>query len=402
MRLAHLITHPVHYQAPLFRRIVTERDIELTVLYQSDISTRPHLDPGFGKQVQWDVPLLDGYAYRFLPSLGGTERLTFWRPLTYGVGRALTEGKFDALWISGYMRPSYWTAIAAAKRRGIRVLIRDDLHERGKQRRITRRAAKSIFFAAFRRIVDSFLAIGKLNREYYLKLGVKPDSIFLMPYAVDNKFFQSRAMEASRRREHFRSELGLEKGRPVILYVGKLYERKRPRDLFDAYQRLSSDQRTEPFPYLLFVGDGEQRRELETRAHSLGWNSIRFLGFKGQSELPAFYDLSDVFVMPSVEEPWGLVLNEAMNAGRAIIASDHVGSAADLVIDGVNGYSYGAGDVPLLTARLQQTLADPVRCRAMGEQSLKLINRWSFEEDVQGLKAALGLDSCTAQIATGT
>jgi len=70
------------------------------------------------------------------------------------------------------MRPSYWTAIAAAKRRGIRVLIfRDDLHERGKQRRITRRAAKSIFFAAFRRIVDSFLAIGKLNREILSQIG---------------------------------------------------------------------------------------------------------------------------------------------------------------------------------------------------------------------------------------
>jgi len=89
--------------------------------------------------------------------------------------------------------------------------------------------------------------------------------------------------------------LGLEKGRPVILYVGKLYERKRPRDLFDAYQRLSSDQRTEPFPYLLFVGDGEQRRELETRAHSLGWNFNPLpLVSKVKASYRHFMNLSDV------------------------------------------------------------------------------------------------------------
>jgi glycosyltransferase involved in cell wall biosynthesis len=393
VRLAHLVTHPVQYQAPLFRRIVAETDIQLTVLYQSDVSTRAHHDPGFGKQVHWDVPMLDGYAHRFLPAIGGTERLTFWRPLTYGTGRVLTEGKFDALWISGYLRPSYWSAIAAARRRGIAVLIRDDLHERSKERTSLKRATKRVFFSAFRRVVDSFLAIGKLNREYYLNLGVKPENIFLMPYAVDNQFFQIRAKEASRGRDRFRSELGLGKGRPVILYVGKLNERKRPRDLFDAYVQLASDKHTEPFPYLLFVGDGEQRAELEHRTKSLGWESIRFLGFKSQTEIPAFYDLCDVFVMPSIEEPWGLVVNEAMNAGRAVIASDHVGSAADLVVNDVNGHLYGAGDVPFLARLLQQTLADPIRCRAMGEQSLKVINRWSFEEDVDGLKAALGLDS---------
>jgi glycosyltransferase involved in cell wall biosynthesis len=143
----------------------------------------------------------------------------------------------------------------------------------------------------------------------------------------------------------------------------------------------------------LFVGDGEQRTELENRAQSIDRDSVRFIGFKSQTELPQFYDLCDVFVMSSVEEPWGLVVNEAMNAGRAIISSDLVGCAADLVVDGVNGYLYKAGDVASLTAMLQRMLADPATCRAMGQQSLRIINHWSFEEDVSGLKAALQMDN---------
>jgi glycosyltransferase involved in cell wall biosynthesis len=99
-----------------------------------------------------------------------------------------------------------------------------------------------------------------------------------------------------------------------------------------------------------------------------------------------------VFVMPTVFEPWGLVVNEAMNAGRAVIVSDQVGCAPDLVRDGDNGFVYQAGNVADLHRVLRMALADPVRLRHMGRRSLDIINRWSFEEDVQGLRAALGLD----------
>ena len=119
---------------------------------------------------------------------------------------------------------------------------------------------------------------------------------------------------------------------------------------------------------------------------------MRFLGFKNQSELPAYYDLCDLFVMPTVFEPWGLVVNEVMNAGRAVIVSDQVGCAPDLVRDGNNGFIYQAGNVADLHRVLRIALADPVRLKDMGRRSLDIINRWSFEDDVQGLRDALGLD----------
>ena len=157
-----------------------------------------------------------------------------------------------------------------------------------------------------------------------------------MPYAVDNEFFRTAAERARPHRERLRAELGLQPGRAVILFASKMQPHKRAADLLEAYARLSPDTAAEPAAYLVFAGDGEERARLERRARALKWDSIRFIGFRNQSELPALYDLCDVFVLPSEHEPWGLVVNEAMNAGKPVIVSDRVGAGPDLVEDGVN------------------------------------------------------------------
>jgi len=116
---------------------------------------------------------------------------------------------------------------------------------------------------------------------------------------------------------------------------------------------------------------------------------VRFLGFQGQSTLGSLLALADVFVLPSVHEPWGLVVNEAMSAGCALVLSDQVGCAADLVKPGENGLTYPAGDIDALAAALGQVLGTPGLSDRMGAESRRLIAGWSFEEDVAGLRRAL-------------
>ncbi len=391
MRLAYLVTHPIQYQAPLLRRIAAEPDIQFKVFFASDLSVRSFLDRAFGRQIHWDVPLLDGYEYEFLPAFGSKDSLSFSRPMTYGLASRLKAGRFDALWVHGYMRWHHWTAMVAAKRLGMKVLLRDEATPISSPRGEIRKNLKKPFFAWMRGIVDRFLAIGTLNAAYYRQQGIPSKRILMMPYAVDNAFFRARATDCAGRREALRDALGLARGRPVILYAGKMTARKSPRALLDAYTMLSIDGRSEPHPYLLYVGDGEVRRELETAASAKGWHGIRFLGFRNQTEMPAFYDLCDVFVMPSTIEPWGLVVNEAMNAGKAIIASDRVGCVPDLVRDGENGFIFEAGDIAGLARALRNILGSAQRCAVMGRKSLDIVNRWSFEEDVQGLRAALSI-----------
>lgn len=388
-----MVSHPIQYQAPLLQKISQETDIDLTVFYCSDLSVRGYHDEGFGQAVQWDVPLLDGYRYEFLPAIGNPARLSFWLPLNYGLAKRLKAGQFDALWIHGWAYWSHLWAVSIAKKLGIKVLMRGEsgLHllSQGRMKQFLKK--RLIRYITSR--VDSFLAIGDLNRKFYLHHGVEASRIFMVPYAVDNVFFQSKTAAAKTSRDKLRASLGLSPGRPIILYASKMIERKRPDDLLEAYIRLSPDRRTEPQPYLLFIGDGELRQRLEAHVSHLGWSSVKFLGFKNQSELPRYYDLCDVFVLPSVQEPWGLVINEVMNAARAVVVSNEVGCGPDLVHHGENGFVFKSGDIGDLKRALQDIVSDPERCIAMGLKSEEIINKWSFNEDIAGLNAAMESDN---------
>ncbi|NWG29876.1 MAG: glycosyltransferase family 4 protein [Rhodocyclaceae bacterium] len=394
-RLAYLVSHPIQYQAPLLRKIAASPDIVLKVFFCSDFSLRKFADPEFGRSVQWDVPLVEGYEHEFLPSIGPTDKIGRIRPLVYGLTKRLREGRFDALWVHGWMHWSHIWAIHVAKQLGIKVLIRGEANLYQQNGNTLKKWIKDRFLRWLVANTDAFLAIGSWNREFYLHYGAKPEQIFLMPYAVDNDFFQKKAAEASSTRDILRASLGLEPGRRIILYASKLTARKRAMDLLEAYARLTPDGHTEPEPYLLFIGDGELRPALEGRARELGWKSIRFLGFKNQTELPRYYNLCDVFVLPSFQEPWGLVVNEVMNAGKAVIVSDQVGAGADLVRAGKEGAIFAAGNAGAL-ARALAFLLEGERYIEMGKCSVEAINHWGFREDIAALRLALAAVGDTA------
>ncbi len=388
-RVAYLVSHPIQYQAPLLRFVSSQPEIELKTFFLSDFSMRSYQDEGFGGTVTWDVPLTEGYQHDFLPAYGSTDPVNALRPLSRGLRWRLKSGGFDALWMHGYAHNVNLRALALAKMLGIKVLLRAESQmDSALRARGTVQLKEALLRYIFNR-ADGFLSIGSPNREYYRHYGVPNERIFSMPYAVDNAFFQARVAAAQPRREILRAELGLEPDRPVILFASKFIARKRAGDLIEAYARLSPDGKREPLPYLLFIGDGEQGHMLGANADKLGWSSIKFLGFKNQTELPAFYDLCDVFVLPSEREPWGLVVNEVMNAGKPLIVTEGVGSAPDLVKEGKNGFVVPVGDVHLLGEHLRKITSDPECARRMGQESLRIINGWSFQQDLEGLLAAL-------------
>jgi glycosyltransferase involved in cell wall biosynthesis len=211
--------------------------------------------------------------------------------------------------------------------------------------------------------------------------------LYRMPYAVDNHYFQDRSEEAREGRPALQEELNLDPARPVILFASKLQSRKRCGDLVEAYKDLSPGGK--PRPYLVIVGDGEERAALERQVAESRLEGVRFCGFRNQSELPRFFDLATVFVLPSRHEPWGLIVNEVMNAGRAVIVSNDVGCQPDLIEDGVEGCVFPAGDVAALTDALRKVLATPETAVAMGQRGLAKVRAWDFEEDVRGLRQAI-------------
>lgn len=390
VRLGYVVSHPIQYQAPLLRRIAREPDIDLTVFFGSDFSLRRYKDEGFGVEFAWDTPLLEGYRSQFLPNLRDTQTVSPLSPISRGILRRLCNADgspaFDALWVHGYASVNALHAIAAANALGIPVLLRAESWLADRPRSLSTLAAKQLFLRLLRPAIAATLPIGSRNRDYWAHYFGEDMPQFLMPYAVDNPWFAQRA--AASDPEALRQELQLEVGRPVILFASKLQSRKHADHLLEAYARLCTDSRTPP-PYLLIVGDGEERSRLENRALELALEGVRFPGFRNQSELPAFFALADVFVLPSRHEPWGLIVNEAMAAGCAVVVSDEVGAHADLVTDGVEGFVFPATDIDALYAALARVTSSPEQAQRMGEAAAARVSTWDFEADVRGLRQAL-------------
>jgi|HubBroStandDraft_1064217.scaffolds.fasta_scaffold02322_9 glycosyltransferase involved in cell wall biosynthesis len=390
VRLAYVVSHPIQYQAPLLRRIAREPDIDLTVLFGSDFSVRGYKDEGFGVEVIWDVPLLNGYRSQFLPRLRDTGNVSPLSPISRGILRRLRNADgspaFDALWVHGYASVNALHAILAANTLGIPVLLRAESWLADRPRNIATLAAKQLFFRLLRPAIAATLPIGSRNRDYWAHYFGPDMPQFLMPYAVDNTWFAQRTAAADP--SELRAELQLTPGRPIILFASKLQARKHADHLLEAYSRLCAAA-PNPQPYLLIVGDGEERTRLESRARELSLEGLRFPGFRNQSELPAFFALSDVFVLPSRHEPWGLIVNEAMAAGCAVIVSDEVGAHADLITDGIEGYVYPVGDIEALTTALDRVVSNPEQTQRMGQAAKARIASWDFEADIRGLRQAL-------------
>ena len=158
-------------------------------------------------------------------------------------------------------------------------------------------------------------------------------------------------------------------------------------DLLDAFARANI-----PNSYLVFAGDGPERSNLERRATELGLaDRVRFLGFLNQSQLPPAYCAADLFVLPSLFEPFGLVVNEAMLCGLPVAVSDRVGARFDLVRPDENGYVFPAGDVEALAAILRQILPDPEKMARMGAAARRRMEAWSPREYVDGVVRAVNL-----------
>lgn len=389
IRLAYVVTHPIQYQAPLLRRLALESDIDLTVFFASDHSVRGYPDEGFGSvRVKWDIPLLEGYRYEFLPSIRGATKISFWAPINRGFYSAFKKGKYDAIWVHGYWSINSIFVMIAAKLLAIPLLVRAEGTLIDRPRSRFRLAMKRTFFWITAHFIAGVLPISTRNCDYWRHyLGAK-FPLFMVPYAVDNAYFQEMTRAASHTREEFRRSIGLHKDRPIILYASKLIERKRCIDLINACLGIKLEASIKR-PYLLIVGDGPERAKCEAIVHKAGDSNIHFFGFQNQSQIAKFFDLCDLFVLPSVDEPFGLIVNEVMNAGKAVIVSDQVGCQADLIEHQLNGQVFPAGDVSALRSAIESLLADESLRKALGRRGLERIKRWSFEDDIRGLREAL-------------
>ena len=395
MKVAIVTSHPVQYQAPLYRALA-QRGIALTVMFGARWGAQAMREPGFGVKLRWDRPLLDGYDHRFLRNWGlgisalGGSRLNAFAPFNPGIVPQLLRGGFDVVLVHGWSSLTNWLAMLTALAARIPLVLRGETWQSERESRWRRALLNTLF-----RRVAAFAAVGSRNAGFYLDAGVPADRIFIAPYSVDSGFFASAAKTTLATRHERRRCAGIEPEELVVLFSGKLVARKNPLIIVDAIARCECKTRM----VMLAVGDGELRGWLMQAADRLGVR-LRIAGFKNQSELPAMYALADVIVLPSPVEPWGLVINEAMYFGLPAIVTDAVGAAADLVEDGITGFVVGSGDAEQLAARLDLLATNPELVRRMGQAARNTIASWGIHEAAAGIERACRY-ACSRRAADG-
>ena len=383
MRLGILTTHPVQYYVPLYRALARELDLE--VFFSHRQTAAGQAAAGFGVGFEWDVPLLDGYAHTFLDNRARRPSTdTFAGTHTPEIGRLIRQGKFDAFLVQGWYTRSLWQAMIACWTSGTPLLIRGDSHL-GTPRSGVRRAVKEVLYRSFIPRYDGYLVVGEQAREYLLYYGADPARMDFTPHFVDAEFFRTHAARADR--AALRAELGSGPDTLWLLFVGKLLPEKRPADLISAAAALRAQGRDVRVAY---VGAGPLAADLGTAA-TVQDVPIRRLGFKNQTELPAYYAAADLLVLPSDSETWGLVVNEAFACGTPAVVSDAVGCRPDLITDadpGRTGAAFPVGDPAALAAAVERViphLGTDALARALAARS----DTYSLQASVDGTVRAV-------------
>lgn len=362
-RLAIVVSHPIQYYSPLFRTL--SKEIDIKVFYCFAPSADQQGRDGFGIAFNWDVDLLGGYESEFLDNISANPSSSVRSGCdTPSVGKQLDSFSPTHVVTFGWHLKSYQQVFRYCKRNHIPIAVRGD-SKIDTTDSIFKKLLKRIYYPFFLNKYDAFLSVGEENKKYLMNFGVPSHKIIFSPHSVDQNFWS-----------------GVKKEHPnyTFIWVAKFVSLKRPFDVIDAFQMLASEY---PNVELKMVGTGPLLKQSIERAKNN--DRIKFLGFKNQMELREEYLGSDVLILSSDSETWGLVVNEALSVGLKVIVSSKVGCAPDLIKAGF-GRIYAVGS----SKELCESMVKFYNSKYEYKNEINQLNRlYSFERNIKSFKEFL-------------
>lgn len=380
-RLAIITTHPIQYYAPIFQLLAQRGRVEVKVFYTWGEQSLTKHDPGFAKAIQWDIPLLEGYDYEWVTNTSARPGSDHFSGIVNpDITQQVLKWHPDATLVIGWAYKGHITAIRGLYKktkllfRGDSTLLNEPSGMRGIMKRIALRWIYSHFATAF--------YVGTNNKQYFERYGFSADQLQFAPHAVDNpRFSCDRSAEA----RTLRDQLNLAEENILIIYAGKFDEVKNTPLLAKAFADLA-----DPNVHLLLTGSGAEHEQLkEIPANAPLTNNFHFMGFQNQQFMPVLYQAADLVCLPSKSETWGLMINEAMACSKAVLVSDKVGCAADLVFDNVNGAVFRSGDQTNLWETLRRLTKSKEQLVAYGLESARIIADWNFTKIAEAIEQTI-------------
>jgi glycosyltransferase involved in cell wall biosynthesis len=388
MRRPHKIVfvaqHPIHYHAVIYRRAAADPQLAAEVYFMQGAWASGGFEPEFGKAIDWGVPLTAGYrSTQFTNVSPMRDGQGFFKFVNPGLIWKIFRSDHATVYVHGMNYFTHVGCMLAARLSGKQLILRTityDLAPPSGLKGLLRRCIYRILF----KLPTKFLYIGTHNANFFRAHGVPDKKLVYAPHVVDNSFFQSQREALRGQEASIKQSLGIAPEKRVIAFVGKFTSGKRVSFLAKAFRAASLENWT-----LVAVGDGEENERLRSLAREAG-PQVVISGFLDQKAICRIYAIADILVLPSVSETWGLVVNEALNFGTAIIASDKVGCTVDLVADRT-GIVFPWRDFEALTNAIRRVADDEEYLEQMQQSGLRLIAGWDVGRYVNGLKKAIGL-----------
>ncbi len=363
-RLLLFDTHPIQYRSPVFTQLY-QRHPDMKVWFFND-----HFDGNrwwfheVGKiPVQtWGLPLQQGFPNEII----GTSSLGFWGAWKR-FSALLDAEKPTRVAVYGYYLPEHWMLRLLCAYKRIPLIFVGETFESGKRglRRWIKTPLRNFFF----RGVWRFIAIGRKTADYYRRLGIGDARVVPAKYCVDLTFFRQTPEVAALTRTAWRTRHGIPADAFVVLFVGRLFERKRPQDVLEIQKALAGV----PGTYSVIVGNGPLEESLHRSA--AGIPRLIWAGFQNQAGTRDAYYGCDVLLVPSEYETWGLVVNEAAACGLPAVLTDTCGVAGDLTIHGETGFVYRRADVGSALHWLSRLKEDRALCRTLGQAAKERVEK---------------------------
>jgi len=349
------------YRIPLFNYISQKGNFDFTVVALAETEKNREWK-SVKREINFDYKILSGWHLFFYKK--GREIATH---LNRSVFKSLFKYNPDIIIIGGYDNLAYWQALFYCKvfRKEYILWNGTTLLSVGRMEGIYGLIKRMIVKGAGR-----WIAYGTKAKEYLEYFGADPKNIYISTNTVDVDFFY-KSVFRYRNSKNFLEE---RKQFPkiMLLYVGQMVNRKGVKQLLKSLNVLH-----DPEVGLLMVGSGPEEKNLKDFCKKNKLNNVFFEGFHQQEELPRYYALADVFILPSFQEVWGLVVNEALASGLFVLCSKYAGAAYDL-INRENGMIFDPGDVSQIVQfikKIKNNISDlKKRRRIISSQFIECFN----------------------------
>lgn len=360
---------PAPYMVERFNALAENEDIKFEAWFNERIES----------DRSWEVKEADWkFRYKYLPqsTIGGI-RIRWPLPL---LGK-----KCPDVIVSLYAEPIFVVGWVIAKIRKVRTAFWCQVtFDSWVQRKVWKNIIKRFMFSR----VDAIFGSGEESRQFAIKYGAQPSRAHLLRHSIDVEHYMQGADMMRKGRESSRKEIGVIG--TTFIYVGRLWSGKGINYLLDAFEKVQ--QRGDDEVSLLLVGDGIQEMELQQSCIERGIRNVIFTGFRQKTDLPRYYAAADVFIFPTLGDPYGLVVDEAMASSLPVISTRAAGEICDRVEEGVNGFIVPPEDSETLASRMLLLVNNEALCVEMGKVSKEKIKghtpeQWAkdFENAVSAL-----------------